>query len=330
MGGGTTIVEALARGRRAIGNDLNSLAAFITKVKVTPLDLRESNALRKWATQVVPDLNYHIPREVLASFIDTDKTRNLSLVRGRFIKKILAGAIASVEQLPTKDAKEFARCAILSAAQWALDGRKKHTSLSEFRQRLSKTLVQMLVSLEELCSAMDSAGGARSCVLENENATHIDHLPIFFKKGERVKLVVTSPPYPGIHMLYHRWQVDGRRETPAPYWIAGCADGQGASFYNFGDRRQADARSYFATSLLTLKAIRRVMAPGGVIVQMVAFSDPRNQLPRYLNNMKQAEFRELSAGSSRIWRDVPSRRWHANLKGDTPSSREVVLIHRAV
>ncbi len=33
MGGGTAIVEALAAGRRAIGNDLNSLATFVTRVK---------------------------------------------------------------------------------------------------------------------------------------------------------------------------------------------------------------------------------------------------------------------------------------------------------
>lgn len=33
-------------------------------------------------------------------------------------------------------------------------------------------------------------------------------------------LILTSPPYPGVHVLYHRWQVQGRKETPAPFWIA--------------------------------------------------------------------------------------------------------------
>lgn len=330
MGGGTTIVEALAKGRRAVGNDLNSLATFITKVKITPLDLREVNAVRNWASMVVPDLSYRVPRDALAAFLDPDKTRNLSLVRGRFIKKVLAEALASIVRLPTRDAQEFSRCALLGVAQWALDGRKTHTSLSEFRQRLSDTVIQMLASLDELNNAISDAKNIRGCVLVNEDAATIDCLPIFAKKGEKVRLVVTSPPYPGIHMLYHRWQVDGRRETPAPYWIAGCADGQGASFYNFGDRQQRDAKTYFATSLITLQAIRRVMASGGIFVQMVAFSDPRYQLPRYLNNMEKAGFRELVSGSVRIWRDVPNRRWHAALRGQTDSSREVVLVHEAV
>ena len=34
------------------------------------------------------------------------------------------------------------------------------------------------------------------------------------------RLVVTSPPYPGVHVLYHRWQVDGRKEAPLPFMIA--------------------------------------------------------------------------------------------------------------
>src|SRR5437764_15353798 len=37
MGGGTAVVESIAAGRRVVGNDLNSLAAFITKVKTTML-----------------------------------------------------------------------------------------------------------------------------------------------------------------------------------------------------------------------------------------------------------------------------------------------------
>ena len=32
MGGGTTIVEAYANGRQAIGNDVNSLAVFVARV----------------------------------------------------------------------------------------------------------------------------------------------------------------------------------------------------------------------------------------------------------------------------------------------------------
>jgi hypothetical protein len=36
MGGGTTIVEASAMGRHAIGSDINTLALYVSKVKTTP------------------------------------------------------------------------------------------------------------------------------------------------------------------------------------------------------------------------------------------------------------------------------------------------------
>jgi hypothetical protein len=41
MGGGTTIIESIASGRRAIGTDINPLSSFITKVKTTPLSKKQ-------------------------------------------------------------------------------------------------------------------------------------------------------------------------------------------------------------------------------------------------------------------------------------------------
>jgi len=140
-----------------------------------------------------------------------------------------------------------------------------------------------------------------------------------------------------VHVLYHRWQVDGRRETPAPYWIAGCRDGQGGAYYNFGGRKEQKLRSYFETSLRTLKAIREVVRHGAYMVQMLAFKDPKIHLPKYLDNMMKAGFKELlleiadtKQSSDRIWRTVPNRKWHAVLKGRTAGSQEVVLVHEAV
>lgn len=137
-------------------------------------------------------------------------------------------------------------------------------------------------------------------------------------------VVVTSPPYPGVHVLYHRWQVDGRKESPAPYWIANCLDGQGASYYTFGGRAQEGHDDYFQASFRTLESIRQVMRDGAPFVQMIAFSEPATQLPRYLRNMQRAGFEELRPNSKRfrrIWREVPGRSWHASCKA-TPTRPE--------
>jgi DNA methylase len=329
MGGGTAIVEAIAAGRSAIGNDLNALAAFVTRVKTTALTPAEITGIRSWAQVLVPTLNYRAAADKVAQFVDWEKARNLSLPRARFIKKLVASALASLATLPSMNAQAFVRCVVLRAGQWALDGRRRHTPLDDFRDKLL-TLTEEMLEASMLLATQVRRSGGRAIVL-NMDAAHLDQASVFHDEGRRLALVVTSPPYPGVHVLYHRWQVDGRRETPAPYWIAGCNDGQGASYYNFGDRRQGAADSYFQNSLLTLKAIRGIVKDGGHMIQLVAFNRPEEQLPRYLENLRVAGFAETRVrGRERIWREVPNRKWHATLLGQTHAAREVVLVHRAV
>jgi len=326
MGGGTTIVEALAAGRSAIGNDLNSLAVFITRVKTTPITKSEAIALRKWANEIVPGFKYDIEFDELSAFIDPEKTRNLTIARARFIKKVVAASLASLPILPTKVARSFARCAVLRVGQWALDGRVRHTSLGAFRKKLAATVLEMITDIQ----SFTRGASCRNPVILNLDAAELPNSLVFADGSRKAKLVVTSPPYPGVHVLYHRWQVDGRKETPAPYWIAGCKDGNGASFYNFANRTPSSVDNYFTASLRTLTAVRKLIRDGGYVVQMLAFNRPDQQLARYLSNMQAAGFAEVKTAKPRIWRSVPNRKWHANSKGATSSASEVVLIHQAV
>jgi len=70
-----------------------------------------------------------------------------------------------------------------------------------------------------------------------------------------------------------------------------------------------------------------------VVVQMIAFADPSWQLQRYLETIEEAGLSEVflptlhSEADGRLWRSVPNRRWYSGQRGDTPGSREVVLIH---
>jgi DNA modification methylase len=190
----------------------------------------------------------------------------------------------------------------------------------------------MLDGVVELQTAMrvpKREGLAFRPVLIECDAAKIDQTAV--TKHGAIDLVVTSPPYPGIHMLYHRWQVNGRRETDAPYWIAACKDGRGSSYYNFADRRRQAEDGYFAKAAETLRATRAVMREGAIIVQMIAFSDPGRQLQRYLRMMESVGFSERrDKRERRTYRNVPSRSWHATSKGALPSAREVVLLHHAV
>ena len=336
MGGGTTVVEALVRGRKAVGCDVNSLAVFISHVKATPMGKADRLSVSEWARRVIPSLNYSRAPRNLADVLCEQQTRNLQLPSARPLKKLLALALLTLDDLPNATTRDFARCILLNAGQWALNGRRSPVQLVEFRQRLHDTVREMLAGNAELEGLLEAtAASSGPPILINESAAHLPKQHPF-SSGVRARLVVTSPPYPGIHVLYHRWQIDGRRETPAPYWLAARRDGSGESFYNFADRRDASGDGYFARLLETMNGIRGVMEIGAVIVQLVAFGNPRRHLVRYLKVMASAGFEELRTDEHfgekvhrRIWRPVPGRTWHAAIKGQLPSSREVVLIHRA-
>jgi hypothetical protein len=138
-----------------------------------------------------------------------------------------------------------------------------------------------------------------------------------------------------VHVLYHRWQINGRRETPAPFWLADCRDGAGEAYYSLGRRDQAELTTYFDRLGKSFSSVRNLVNEESLVVQLVAFSAPDWQLPAYLKKMEEAGFVELRPVCSeeylfagRIWREVPGRKWYANKRGEIPASKEVMLLHR--
>jgi hypothetical protein len=149
------------------------------------------------------------------------------------------------------------------------------------------------------------------------------------------KLILTSPPYPGVHVVYHRWQINGRKETPAPFWLAGSRDGAGEAHYCLGRRSEPELKTYFARLETAFSSVRGLVNRNSLVVQLVAFSEPDWQLPTYLSAMEASGFKEvLPACASeylfeeRIWRQVPGRKWYAHQKGKTAGSKEVLLLHK--
>lgn len=330
MGGGTAVLEAMVLGRVPIGCDISSLAVFVTGVKVAELTQGERQAIARWATRVVPAIR--CSKAVASRHRSKETPCNLSLPDARWLRKTISLCMASIDRfMTTAQSKRFAKCVLLNVGQWALNGRRRIPSAAEFRRRVAETAVDMLAGTAQLEETLDAAStDIYAPLLCETDAELLDQDQRIVTEGP-ADLVVTSPPYPGIHMLYHRWQVDGRRETNAPFWITGTGDGSGQAFYNFADRRRYAEDRYFAKAERSFAAVRRVMRQGAVLAQMIAFSEPSRQLRRYLTMMERAGFAEQRRKyDCRTWRDVPGRRWHANSKGELASSREVVLIHRAV
>jgi len=325
VGGGTTVVEALANGRYGVGCDLNSLATFVARAKTTFLTDTQEAEIREWSQDAIPGLTYNT--ELTSDQLPCPiRTRNLEGRSTRHLRKVIALALSRMPTNAHPAVEQFLRCAVLRTSQWAFEGRPSPPTADHFRHQLAATTREMLVQLSGL---RDTAGNPapKPTVVHDDAANLRKRAP--FRHGQLADLVVTSPPYPGVHVLYHRWQVRGRRETPAPFWITASEDGHGASFYTFGGRHRSN-RIYFSRLWATFRSIRAITRTGAFVVQVVAFTNPDQQLDRYLATMVRAGFAEIrNVLGERIRRPVPNRRWHATLKGPTPSSQELVLVHQA-
>ncbi len=331
VGGGTTLVEARALGREALGVDISPLAEFVTNVKCTIFSEAELYTLTKWMATLSNTVHIRRPSPHFADYAELGYYKHLDHPRRWRLRKAIEQALGRAVALTSPRLERFARCVVLRTAQWALDGRSKQTSVEEFRQALQTFGAEMLQGAQELREAV-LANGRNALTVLNRSSAGLEH-DIRLSGLRRPRLVVTSPPYPGVHVLYHRWQVDGRKEAPLPFMIAKKFDGAGGSYYTMGDRKYPGLETYFNAIHATMSSVAEIADERTIIVQMLAFSDPNWQLERYLETMKEAGLREVFLPSlaghhdGRLWRSVPNRRWYSDQRGDTPGSHEVVLIH---
>jgi hypothetical protein len=324
MGGGTTAVESLISGRRFIGSDINPLSHFVTKVKTTPLSRNDLMVLNEWADSLASTINLHRPI-----------ARHLNWARYQqhlpwWLRKTLEMALDSADGLPKKWQQRFGRCSLLRTAQWALDSRQAIPKSSEFLEVHRRNVASMLDAAHAFGRQVGEAFGVvpsrhyrfRRLLCRTASGMELD------ERIERdwlpPRLVLTSPPYVGIHVLYHRWQVQGRRETPAPYWLADCKDGHGGSHYTFGDHRRDFADRYKFDLKASFQSVAAMIDEQTLVVQLVAFSKPEEQLEPYLEVLRSVGLMETDvcgfAGSfERVWRIVPNRKWYASIKGNLPA-----------
>lgn len=329
MGGATSAIEALLLGRRFVGCDINPLSVFLGKVKTTPLSKRDREALLAWGTTLAGSVNLHA---------ETSRHEEWGRYQKNvpwWIRKTLEMALDSMERLQSATQRRFARCTLLRTAQWALDCRDDLPSTEQFLAMHGEAVHLMLEDTRALGRKLRESFDTPPCQvwrhrrLMCRSAVGIDGDGRVPKDWLPPRLVLTSPPYVGVHILYHRWQVQGRRETPAPYWLADCQDGQGEAHYTFAGRRQKTLDNYLATLGACFRSITCLLDERSLVVQLVAFSKPDEQLGPYLDALRGAGLEEVRKSSAeRLWRTVPNRKWYAKVRSSLSSNREVLLVHR--
>lgn len=333
-GGGTAIVEALATGRKAAGFDVSTLAAFLARTKTTPISIHDKNELALWLKRLCR-------KPIKCPSDDSEDfqyyTHNLPPSAVEFF----GSTIHQLASLPRRRQQNFARLVLLAVGQSALESRRTALSALELRKEFSRRLLSAIddymVFLTEVagvarCARCRVHSSRRIISRSSADSEMEGRIP---KKWLPAKLILTSPPYPGVHVVYHGWQVFGRRVTPAPFWLANQKNGMGESHYLMGPRRRDRLEAYFSRLTAVFSSMHSFVGPESLVVQLVAFSSPDDQLPLYLASMRTAGFAEMKVRckhypliEGRLWRDVPGRKWWAHLQGHLPPSREVLLIHK--
>ena len=274
---------------------------------------------------IIYKLNCHKKTKRPEKWIDKGYQRNLSNKKTWPIRKLIEQSLLIIDESKRSyKIKNYVRCGLLKVGQWALDSSKYIPSTEHFKYKFGDTIEQMLVGTNDFMKK--SPYPNTKAITYNCSASNIYRKKIF-SQFTPPKLILTSPPYPGVHILYHRWQIGGRKETPAPFWIANSVDGHGISHYTMGGRHESGINKYFQNIETTFSAISKICDKETLIVQMIAFSQPEIQLPRYLDTMRKSGFKELKIYNLRLWRDVPNRKWYTQNKANIKSSKEVVLFH---
>jgi DNA methylase len=114
-GGGTSIIEALALGRKVVGVDINALAQFVTRASTTPLSQEDERTVATWADNTSTrfgSFNNSAPesRKIIPNFPPA---------LGRFVFDAISDAEA---EMALRRRRSFARCALLRLGQWSLEG----------------------------------------------------------------------------------------------------------------------------------------------------------------------------------------------------------------
>jgi hypothetical protein len=129
-------------------------------------------------------------------------------------------------------------------------------------------------------------------------------------------------------VLYHRWQVNGRAETPMAYYLSDLSDGLGASHYTMGGRAPDSEDVYFPSVTASYRGLQRLLLPDARVVQLISFNAPDRQLPLYLKAMDEAGY-DAVMGAEPTTREVPNRRWYYRVNPDRERAHEYLLVHRS-
>jgi len=205
MGCGTTLIEALVSGRKAVGVDINPVAWLISKAKTTPLNPEN---LKTEAEELLEDLdvvinnqtNQRVLSEIKLKPIIPDNERIDYWFPQEETRKELGYILARINEVKNEDIKNFFLCAFSNILRgcsiWLMksikptrDLNKKSVSPFKLFSRQVKSMLRGNETLWNLLPKEVKNKSKEYSIIKKKDARN---LPC---EDESVSLIVTSPPY---------------------------------------------------------------------------------------------------------------------------------------
>ena len=338
VGGGTSAVEALSLQRKFYGVDVNPLSVLISKVKTTILRQNKIIFIKKFNERIVNGkINLKSKRKKqhlhLSHYFNT---KNFSQDEVRKINQIKAGieqyhfAITKIRDVKVRN---FLTCLLLKSAKNILDNIRPCGTFKKFKIDLLSNCKKMLgdmIDFEKELEINKSIYGSHSKIkIIKSDILKLNKINSL-KKG-KVKLILTSPPYPGIHISYNKWQLHGRRDTKLPYWIMNSKPPVMTKFTYKGNQSRGLVNYYRYMTKVYLK-LKPYCSHNCYIVKLLSFRNKAKEFRLYREAMANAGLEEIKIiknGDGRLWRIVPKRRWQVRYsKKKLKSNKEVLLLYR--
>ena len=300
-GSGTTLVEAVRLGRRAIGCDIDPLARMIATAKLTPVD--PSEALRVGqAVLGAAESDVHQDGEDLRRALDLrfdPKTRDF--VDYWFLPRHqveLLALLQRIEALPPGGTRDFLEVIFSSTIIAKSGGVSRARDLAHTRPHrdLDKTpgstFVEFAKRLRRSAASLEKSGAHSGEAEILDAAADATGLP-----SASVDLIVTSPPYANNAIDYMRahkfslvwfgWKITDLTNIRARYIghdavsrtayddLPDQCETTLARLAERDSRKAATLRRYFGEMADVIAEMRRVLKPDGAAVVVVGTSNLR-------------------------------------------------------
>lgn len=205
MGCGTTLIEALVSGRKAVGVDINPIAWLISKAKTTPINPEN---LKTEAEEILNDLDVVINTKTNQRVLSELKLKPIIPENERInywfpleeTRKELGFILARINKVKNEDEKNFFLCAFSNILKgcsiWLMksikptrDLNKKLVSPFKLFSRQVKAMLKGNETLWNLLPKEVKNKSKEYSIVKKQDARN---LPC---EDESVSLIVTSPPY---------------------------------------------------------------------------------------------------------------------------------------